>query len=120
MPATAWVDWLRFAGSSPSSAFAPSFLIAMRAVAVRILSQRTVMKRRDFITLLGSAAVFGAFPVRAQRAGPIPRVGIIWIAPESVVGPFYDAFRDGLREMGYVESRNGRRHSQRFKPRIPI
>jgi putative ABC transport system substrate-binding protein len=64
------------------------------------------MKRREFITLLGSAAVFGASPVRAQRAGPIPRVGIIWIAPESVVGPFHDAFRDGLRELGYVEGQS--------------
>src|SRR5712671_230455 len=26
-----------------------------------------------------------------------------------------ESFRDGLREMGYVESRNGRRYSQRFK-----
>jgi len=61
------------------------------------------MRRREFITLLGGAATSGALPARAQQPGHIPRVGIVWIAPESVVGPFHDAFREGLRELGYVE-----------------
>jgi putative ABC transport system substrate-binding protein len=33
----------------------------------------------------------------------MPRVGIVWIAPQSVVAPFHEAFRQGLRELGYVE-----------------
>src|SRR5689334_12443692 len=45
----------------------------------------------------------GAFSARAQQPARIPRIGIIWIAPQSVVGPFHDAFRDGLRELGFVE-----------------
>ena len=60
------------------------------------------MRRREFITLLGGVAVSSVLPVRAQPRH-IPRVGIVWIASQAVVGPFHDAFREGLRELGYVE-----------------
>lgn len=63
------------------------------------------MRRREFITLLGGATASGALPARAQPSH-IPRVGIVWIAPQSVVGPFHDAFREGLRELGYVEGQS--------------
>jgi putative tryptophan/tyrosine transport system substrate-binding protein len=39
----------------------------------------------------------------AQQLGHAPRVGILWIAPQQVVAPFHDAFRNGLREHGYIE-----------------
>lgn len=61
------------------------------------------MRRRDFISLLGGVTASSAITARAQQPGRIPRVGIVWIAPQSVVGPFHDAFRAGLRELGYVE-----------------
>ena len=60
------------------------------------------MRRREFITLLGGVAVSSVLPVRAQPRH-IPRVGVVWIAPQAVVGPFHDAFLEGLRELGYVE-----------------
>ena len=60
------------------------------------------MRRREFITLLGGVAVSSVLPVRAQPRH-IPRVGIVWIASQAVVGPFHDAFLEGLRELGYVE-----------------
>ena len=43
--------------------------------------------------------------VEAQRAGKVPRVGLLWLGS---VGrsPFVDALRQGLRELGYVEGQN--------------
>jgi putative ABC transport system substrate-binding protein len=35
----------------------------------------------------------------------VPRVGILWILNRSAVAPLYDAFRQGLREQGYIEGR---------------
>jgi putative tryptophan/tyrosine transport system substrate-binding protein len=58
------------------------------------------MNRREFITLLGGAAVAWPLGVRAQQAAKIPRVGIIDEAP------MWNAFREGLRDLGYVEGRN--------------
>src|SRR5215831_3183044 len=57
------------------------------------------MRRREFITLLGGAA---AWPVaaRAQQPGKIPRIGIIDDAPR------WNAFRHGLRDLGYLEGQN--------------
>ncbi len=60
------------------------------------------MKRREFITLLGGAAA--AWPVAAWAQQPKkPRIGVLVVAnPE----PFWGQFREGLRELGYVEGQN--------------
>jgi putative ABC transport system substrate-binding protein len=62
------------------------------------------MRRRDFISGIAGSAVW-PFAARAQQSGNVPRVGILWIAPPSVVMPFHEAFRQGLRDLGYVEGR---------------
>jgi putative ABC transport system substrate-binding protein len=59
------------------------------------------VKRRTFITFVGGAA---AWPraVRAQQP-KLPRIGVLVPAnPE----PFWSAFRQGLREHGYIEAQN--------------
>jgi putative ABC transport system substrate-binding protein len=62
------------------------------------------MKRREFITLLGGAAAWPSVAL-AQATSRIPRVGIISPA-ESDTTPIFQAFRQGLRERGYVEGLN--------------
>ena len=64
-----------------------------------------MIRRREFITLLGSAAAAWPLTARAQQAKP-PRIGILWPSPLSSSGHFVDAFRQGLHELGYVEGEN--------------
>jgi putative ABC transport system substrate-binding protein len=62
------------------------------------------MKRREFITLLGGAAVAWPLGARAQQAVKLYRIGIL--SPERPPPGFLEAFRQGLSELGYVEGQN--------------
>jgi putative ABC transport system substrate-binding protein len=64
------------------------------------------MQRREFITLLGGSAVAWPLAARAQRPEKIPSVGILWQNPLAPTVQLVDAFRQGLRELGYVEGQN--------------
>jgi len=57
------------------------------------------MRRRHFITLLGGAAAW-PLTARAQQPPKIPRIGII---DDSLQ---WNAFRHGLRDLGYLEGQN--------------
>jgi putative ABC transport system substrate-binding protein len=61
------------------------------------------MRRREFFTLLGGAAVALPRLALAQRAAkPVQRVGVLLFStPDN--DPNYGSFRRGLRELGYVE-----------------
>jgi len=63
------------------------------------------MRRREFIGLVGGAA---AWPVvaRAQQAVTVARIG--WMSRGSATAndPNMDAFRQGMRELGYVEGQS--------------
>jgi putative ABC transport system substrate-binding protein len=59
--------------------------------------------RREFITLLGGAAV--AWPLAARAQQPkVWRIGVL--APVPPMPAMLSTFRDGMRERGYVEGQN--------------
>jgi putative tryptophan/tyrosine transport system substrate-binding protein len=62
------------------------------------------MQRRNFITLLGSAAVAWPLAAHAQQSVKLYRIGIL--SPELPPPGFLEAFRQGLRELGYVEGQD--------------
>ena len=45
-------------------------------------------------------------PVQAQQPAKIPRIGYLTADPLSAISANRDAFRQGLRELGYVEGKN--------------
>jgi putative ABC transport system substrate-binding protein len=61
------------------------------------------LKRREFVTLLGGAAMAWPLAAHAQQSAKT-RVGITSIQPRT--SPIYAAFDQRLREPGYIEAQN--------------
>jgi putative ABC transport system substrate-binding protein len=64
------------------------------------------MKRREFITLLGGAALAWPLAARAQQAAKVARIGFMGSTLASNWAGRVEAFRSGLRDLGYVEGEN--------------
>ena len=63
------------------------------------------MRRRDFIIFFAGAMAAWPLAARAQRKA-MPVIGVVTATSPSPFGPFMRAFRQGLREAGYVEGQN--------------
>jgi ABC-type uncharacterized transport system substrate-binding protein len=63
------------------------------------------MRRRAFISLLGSAA---AWPLvaRAQQAESPSRIGLLWPGDAPPASPRMESFRQGLRALGFIDGQN--------------
>jgi putative ABC transport system substrate-binding protein len=67
------------------------------------------MRRREFITLLGGAAAAWPLAARAQQVGGLTthaKIAFIGAESASTNRHFFDAFREGMREQGYVDGQN--------------
>jgi putative ABC transport system substrate-binding protein len=62
-----------------------------------------MMRRREFIGLLGGAAMLRPLAARAQQPAKVWRVGIV---VEGMRSPAYDGFLQGMDELGYVAGKN--------------
>ena len=75
-----------------------------------VLTPERAMRRREFITLIGSTVA--AWPIAThaqQRNGPsntIPRIGYLAPSLSPEASRLIEAFRQGLHDIGYVDGQN--------------
>src|SRR5262245_56375763 len=67
------------------------------------------MRRREAITLLGVMAAAWPFATRAQQSDRVRRIGfLIGIADDASSRAMYEAFQQGLQQLGWIDGRNVR------------
>jgi putative tryptophan/tyrosine transport system substrate-binding protein len=60
--------------------------------------------RRKFIAALGGTALAWPLAARAEKGRSVARIGFLGLLPISGSASRIEAFRAGLRDLGYVES----------------
>ena len=61
------------------------------------------MRRREFITIAGGAALGWPLIAYAQQGENIPKIGVLWPGAMPPVSPRMESFRLALRQFGYID-----------------
>jgi putative ABC transport system substrate-binding protein len=80
------------------------------------------MKSKAFLWLLITILLTTALPADAQQTARIPRIGYVSGSDRKTPGPLSEAFREGLRDLGYIEGKNiliEYRYIERKEDRVP-
>jgi putative ABC transport system substrate-binding protein len=64
------------------------------------------MKRRDFITLVGTAATAWPLQTRAQQPATLRVIGLLAVRTPEFDAPLVEAFKRGMAETDYFEGKN--------------
>jgi putative tryptophan/tyrosine transport system substrate-binding protein len=65
--------------------------------------QFDLVKRREFIVLVGGAALALPLAASSQPVGRVPKVGVVYPGPQAGATPRVQAVLDGLRAGGYAQ-----------------
>src|SRR6478672_4804616 len=82
----------------------PLLKYSFQPIRYRLLSPGADMRRREFLGIIGGTAAGWPLAARAQRAMPV--IGFLRSAPITDVPHLVKAFRDGLKEAGFIEGQN--------------
>ena len=63
------------------------------------------MKRREFLTLVGSTTVAWPLSVHAQKSAKLPTMGFLGAGSRSSWSPWTNAFVDRLQELGWIDNK---------------
>ena len=69
---------------------------------------KAIVRRREFVTLLGGAAVWSSIANAQQPQTGLSLIGVLWPwkPPSPILLSYSKALREGLQEEGYTEGRN--------------
>ena len=62
------------------------------------------MRRRDFIKVIAGSAIAAPLAARAQQPS-MPVIGFLQAGSAASTADYFDAFRDAMRQLGYIEGR---------------
>jgi hypothetical protein len=74
-------------------------------VGVVLGSGKKLMKRREFIALLGGAAIVGPLAARAQSPRKLRTIGFLVSGARSSHGPWFATLAERLGQLGWIEGR---------------
>ena len=72
----------------------------------RCYDRALMMNRRRFLRTLSASLLAAPLAADAQQAGKVPRIGFLSLTSPSDRPSLLDAFRQRLRELGWVEGQN--------------
>src|SRR5947208_9451947 len=82
-------------------------IVSAITVCVIVSATRRGMKKVGWSSVLVAAILFAlSVSAEAQQTGKVPRIGFQLDSPASAVTARTEAFRQGLRELGYIEGKN--------------